>query len=57
MTTPPTVASIRLEVTYANCAATLDLNVGIPASAGPNTRSMINTATADLIRLLMEATE
>lgn len=57
MTTPPTVENIRLEVTYAGRAATLDLDVGIPATAGPNTRALINQHTADLIRLLMEATE
>lgn len=57
MTTPPTVASIRLEVTYAGRATTLDMDVGIPATAGPNTRALINEAVANLIRLLMEATE
>lgn len=57
MTTPPTVENIRLVVTYAGRTATLDMDVGISASAGPNTRALINQHTADLIRLLMEATE
>lgn len=57
MTTPPTVANIRLVVTYAGRATTLDMDVGISPSAGPNTRALINEAVANLIRLLMEATE
>lgn len=57
MTTPPTVTNIRLVVTYAGRATTLDMDVGISPSAGPNTRALINEAVANLIRLLMEATE
>ena len=57
MTTPPTVESIRLGVAYKDRATTLEINVGIPASAGPTYHALINQTVADLIRLLMEATE
>ena len=56
MTTPPRVDSVRIKVTYKGGTA-LEMDVGIPVNAGPTCRALINQTTADLIRLLMEASE
>ena len=51
----PVVDNIRLEVTYADRTATLDLNAEITPSAGVDTRRRIDEAVAELVRLVMEA--
>ena len=57
MTTPPRVDSVSIKVTYKGGNA-LEMDVGIPIMApGSDTRLRIDKAVADLIRLLMEATE
>lgn len=56
MTTSPRVDSVRIKVTYKGGNA-LDMDVGIPVNAGPTYRAQINETVADLLRLLMEASE
>ena len=50
----PRVNKVRLQVTYKGDAK-IDLDIGLPLNADIDTRRRIDEATAELIRLLMEA--
>ena len=50
------VDSVSIKVTYKGGNA-LEMAVGIPSTAGPTYRSLINETVDDLLRLLMEVTE
>lgn len=56
MTTPPRVDSVSIKVTYKG-GNVLDMDVGIAVNVCDDTRKRINAATAELIRLLMEASQ
>lgn len=56
MTAAPMVDSVSIKVAYKGGNA-LDMDVGIAVNVCDDTRKRINAATAELIRLLMEATE
>lgn len=52
----PRVNKVKLQVTYKGDAK-IDLDVGVPITAGTATRDSIDEAAAELIRLLMEANQ